>query len=201
MTHAAPLEASCDAYLGWPERQAAPVRRIERRQTLMEISASPRSSPPRAATISASGTTAGAAQSATSRRVRSALITFFGDVNPRAGKDHILDGSGRTSSGIEDLLDHLVGALDQPRRLSLRRWLRSSWNSRRLRCRSRSCSTSSRWRRLRSASGRSAHPSSLSAAAFQRGPIVELLVPLREVGLHACQRAFFRAARARRARC
>src|SRR5574337_13616 len=50
---------------------------------------------------------------------------------------------------------------------SLRRWFRSSWNSRRLRCRSRSCSTSSRWRRLRSASDIvGASLSSLSAAAF-----------------------------------
>ena len=52
---------------------------------------------------------------------------------------------------------------------SLRRWFRSSWNSRRLRCRSRSCSTSSRWRRLLSASDSvGASFSSLSAAAFRR---------------------------------
>src|SRR6185295_18909569 len=37
---------------------------------------------------------------------------------------------------------------------SFLRWLRSSWNSRRRRCRSRSWSTSSRWRRVRSASPR-----------------------------------------------
>ena len=52
---------------------------------------------------------------------------------------------------------------------SFLRWFRSSWNSRRLRWNSRSCSTSSRWRRLRSASASvGASFSSLSAAAFRR---------------------------------
>ena len=68
---------------------------------------------------------------------------------------------------------------------SFLRWLRSSWNSRRLRCSSRSWSTSSRWRRVRSASASvGASLSSLSAGRLQAArQVVEFLLALAELGL------------------
>jgi hypothetical protein len=81
---------------------------------------------------------------------------LVGDVHARAGEDHFLQDQVVLLGSKICLMTRLARSTT-PASSSFLRWLRSSWNSRRLRCRSRSCSTSSRWRRcarLRTASAR-----------------------------------------------
>ena len=115
----------------------------------------------------------------------SALITFSVMSTRGLGEHHFLQDQVVLLGCSKICLMTLLARSTTAGSSSFLRWFRSSWNSRRLRWKSRSCSTSSRWRRLRSASARvGASFSSLSAAALSVARlVVEFLLALAELGL------------------
>ena len=176
MTQPACVVASCGGSSGWPGTRSSCGGGSSGASAMIGRAASPSSSPPSAATMSARRARIGTASRSCRRADRACgagvqrVDHLLRDVDARPSEHGLLQDQVVLLL-FEDLSITLLARSTTAASSSFLRWFRSSWNSRRLRWNSRSCSTSSRWRRWRSASARvGASFSSLSDAAFSCWP-------------------------------